>query len=57
MTRVLLVDDEPDVRHSVSRSLQVMGYHVDVAADGAEDVDRSRPGTRMWCCSTSPCPP
>ncbi len=39
MTRVLLVDDEPDVRHSVGRSLQVMGYELDVAANGAEGLE------------------
>jgi two-component system KDP operon response regulator KdpE len=39
VTRVLLVDDEPDVRHSVGRSLQVMGYELDVAANGAEGLE------------------
>src|SRR5215831_18318821 len=37
-TRILLVDDEADVRNSVRRGLQLMGYELDVAADGAEGV-------------------
>lgn len=42
--RVLVVDDEPPIRHAVRRALQARGYEVALAADGeqalaeAEDV-------------------
>jgi two-component system KDP operon response regulator KdpE len=42
--RVLVVDDEPPIRHAVRRALQARGYEVELAADGeqalaeAEDV-------------------
>lgn len=34
--RVLVVEDEPDVRHAVSEYLREEGYAVDAAADGEE---------------------
>ncbi len=45
-TRVLLVDDEAEVRNVVRRGLELMGYELEVAADGAEGVakvERWRP--------------
>jgi two-component system KDP operon response regulator KdpE len=45
-TRVLLVDDEPAVRTSVRRGLELMGYEVETAADGVEGLaafERWRP--------------
>ena len=33
---ILVVDDEPDVRRSLSRALTLEGYRVDVAVDGRE---------------------
>ncbi|MFL6122230.1 response regulator transcription factor [Actinophytocola sp.] len=33
---VLVVDDDPDVRESLQRSLEFEGYRVDTAADGAQ---------------------
>jgi two-component system KDP operon response regulator KdpE len=40
--RVLVVDDEPGVRTSVRRGLQIQGYEVEVAADGQEGVEKAR---------------
>jgi two-component system KDP operon response regulator KdpE len=37
-TRVLVVDDEAEVRTAVRRGLELMGYEIEVAADGAEGV-------------------
>lgn len=34
--RVLLVDDDPDVRHSVTRGLRMSGFAVTTAADGRD---------------------
>ena len=34
--RVLVVDDDPDVRDSLVRALRYAGYGVTAAADGAE---------------------
>ncbi len=36
--RILVVDDDPDVRDSLQRSLEFEGYDVATAADGAEAV-------------------
>ncbi|HUZ76879.1 MAG TPA: response regulator transcription factor [Chloroflexota bacterium] len=38
--RVLLIDDEADVRISVARGLQAAGYEVQVARDGVEGLER-----------------
>ena len=38
--RILVVDDEPAVRTSLQRALALEGYEVDLAADGAEALDR-----------------
>lgn len=37
--RLLLVDDDPEVRRSLARQLRQQGYYVDVAASGHEAVD------------------
>lgn len=39
-TRVLVVDDEPEVRNAVRRGLELMGYELEVATDGVEGVAR-----------------
>jgi DNA-binding response OmpR family regulator len=43
--RVLVVDDDPDMRESVARVLAAAGYVVEVAEDGQQaiDVQRARP--------------
>ena len=40
MTSVLIVDDEPAVRAALDRALRLDGYEVEMAADGAEALDR-----------------
>jgi two-component system response regulator MprA len=38
--KILVVDDEPAVRDSLRRALQLEGYDVELAGDGAEALDR-----------------
>ncbi|HLZ31581.1 MAG TPA: response regulator transcription factor [Chloroflexota bacterium] len=39
-TRVLVVDDEAEVRTAVRRGLEMLGYAIEVASDGAEGVGK-----------------
>jgi len=39
-TRVLVVDDEAEVRTAVRRGLELMGYEIEVASDGFEGVTK-----------------
>lgn len=43
-TRVLVVDDEAEVRNAVRRGLELMGYVVETAADGVDGVAK----VEMW---------
>jgi DNA-binding response OmpR family regulator len=38
--RVLVVDDEPEIRMLARHTLEVSGYEVDVASDGAEAIEK-----------------
>ena len=38
--RILVVDDEPAVRDALSRALEIEGFRVELAADGAEGLSR-----------------
>jgi two-component system response regulator MprA len=42
--RVLVVDDDPDVRDSLARSLEFEGYEVETAEGGSEALGRLAPG-------------
>jgi len=44
--RVLVVDDDPDLREAVLDVLTDEGYAVDCAADGLEGLERLRSGER-----------
>ena len=41
MTRVLVVDDEPQIRRALAINLRARGYEVDVAASGEEALQRA----------------
>ena len=38
MTRILVVDDEAEVREVVRRGLELLGYEIETAADGKEGI-------------------
>jgi len=40
MTRALIVDDEVEVRAAVQRGLEVLGYDIQTAADGADGIGK-----------------
>ena len=42
MARILVIDDEDDVRYTVSRMLSRYGHEVTVACDGAEGIEKQR---------------
>ena len=42
MTRVLIVEDNPDLAYGLRNNLEIEGYEVEVAADGARGLDRAR---------------
>lgn len=45
LTKVLLVDDEPDIVDTVRYSLELRGYEVDVAYDGVSALASARTHT------------
>ena len=50
--RVLVVDDEPDIRESLETLLRMEGYSVDLAAQrNRRPAARSNPAATIWCCS------
>ena len=40
--RLLIIDDEPHIRHMMRLTLEAAGYQVDEAADGQAGLDRFR---------------
>lgn len=42
--RLLIIDDEPHIRHMMRLTLEAAGYQVDEAADGQAGLDRFRDG-------------
>ena len=46
LTRILVVEDDPDLREVLSESLRFEGYHVFEAGDGADALDRLHCGAR-----------
>ncbi len=55
--RVLVVDDDPDVRRFIVDLLEDSGYAVASAVDGPAGLEAlEKEGPSTCCCSTSPCP-
>ncbi len=44
MTRILVVEDNPDLAYGLRNNLEIEGYEVDVAGDGEEGLQRGRQG-------------
>ena len=42
MTRVLVVDDEPQILRALAANLRARGYDVDLAGDGRGGADLAR---------------
>jgi DNA-binding response OmpR family regulator len=42
MARILVIDDDPDMRALLEQTLQAAGHEVALAADGREGVERHR---------------
>lgn len=42
MTRILIVEDSPDLAFGLRNNLEIEGYEVQVAADGREGLDQAR---------------
>jgi two-component system, OmpR family, alkaline phosphatase synthesis response regulator PhoP len=42
MTRILVVEDNPDLAHGLRSNLEIEGYEVEVAEDGPTGLDRAR---------------
>ena len=56
MTRVLVVDDEPQLLRALSINLRARHYEVHGAATGPKRSRRPPPTHRTWSSSTSACP-
>ena len=54
--RILVVDDEADIRDLVQEILSEEGYEVETAGNAAEARAACAPQLPTWCCSTSGCP-
>ena len=50
--RLLVVDDEPNIRELLSTSLRYAGFEVTAAANGREALDAPRSSSRTWPCWT-----
>jgi DNA-binding response OmpR family regulator len=44
MTRILVVEDNPDLAYGLRNNLEIEGYDVDVVDDGAQGLARARAG-------------
>jgi CheY-like chemotaxis protein len=53
VVRVLVVEDERDLREGIAEVLQEEGYEVATAENGAVGLERAREFARRSSCSTS----
>jgi len=50
--RILVIDDEPQIRRVMRVTLSGAGYMVDDARSGEEGLEKLREGASTWCCWT-----
>ena len=51
--RILVVEDEPDLRSLLDRSLESAGYRVVLAENGIEALEKVNTSRSTSCCSIS----
>jgi two-component system, OmpR family, response regulator len=51
-TRVLVVDDEPNIRRLLSQTFRMIGFEVRTAGGGVDALVGRRSSNRTWSCST-----
>ena len=56
LTRVLIVEDNPDAAKVLGILLERCGYEVDMVIDSTNAYRVLNRSTRMWFCSTLQCP-
>ena len=56
MSRVLVVDDEPQIRRALAINLHARGYQVDLAATGEEALQAAAEQPATWWSWTLACP-
>ena len=56
MTRILVVDDEPQILRALRINLQARDYEVVTAADGASALQAAATTAPTWWSSTWACP-
>ncbi len=56
MTRVLVVDDEPQILRALAINLRARGYDVRTAGSGREALEVAAAHPPSWSSSTSACP-
>ncbi|HEX4600242.1 MAG TPA: response regulator, partial [Gemmatimonadales bacterium] len=44
MTRILVVEDNPDLAYGLRNNLEIEGYQVEVEEDGTTGLERARTG-------------
>ena len=48
--RILVIDDEPDIRESLEALLTGENYHVELAGNATEGLKRLEAPPTIWCC-------
>ena len=52
MAKILIIDDEQQLRGLLARIISLEGYDVTEAADCASGLKRSAAAIPTWCCAT-----
>jgi CheY-like chemotaxis protein len=52
-SRILIVEDNPDLAFGLRNNLEIEGYEIDMAEDGLAGLERARRGSPTWSYSIS----